>query len=326
MTENEHIPVIGISGESAESAAVSAMMTQIRSAGAVPLYLGNHACRNAHDDIALLDGVVLTGNTFDVNPELYNEVQHPKTRSSASDSLATQRLHYEEELAKYACEKKIPLLGICGGMQLINVEQGGKLEQHLPDGGRIGHRQRKYAMPMFVPVHPITVEANSHLAELAGEIKHYFMPDAAANPVILENSNHHQSVSVVADGLRIAAYDDRHGQRVVEAIESDPNGKFKDQWILGVQWHPEFGASPLGAKIAGKLVQQSQCYAREHHASRTPQEAYALGIEQSCLSIPQNAPCTSKRITISEKVNEVMHMVAQYCGVVAPDTAQARAK
>ena len=115
-----------------------------------------------------------------------------------------------------ARERDLPVLGICHGMQALNVARGGSLRQHLPDVTALAHRQDH---DPFVPAHSVTVGAQSLLHRLTG---------APALPV---NSFHHQAADRVGAGLEVCA---EAPDGTIEALW-DPSARF----LLGVQWHPE---------------------------------------------------------------------------------------
>lgn len=290
-------PVIGISGSGADSASVRAMMTQVASAGAVPVFLGNHTTRDADRDFPKIDALILMGNNRDIDPSEYGRHagQHPKTKSELTkddgtpDPEGIARRSYEFRMLELALESGMPVLGICGGMQRINVALGGWLHQHVPDlVGHEEHAQQKFGIAPFVPVQPITFVNNTQLAKLADGIETVFTPGHDAAPALMENSMHHQSVSVVGRGLAAAAFaDDKvkltdgSDSRLIEAIEADPNGRYGKQFLLGVQWHPEFSASPLGAKIAGRLSEEAKVFAQTHQRTHTSQEVERENIQSS---------------------------------------------
>ncbi len=163
------------------------------------------------------DGVLLPGSPADVDPQKYGESErHPKT--SRSDPA---RDNVDELLLQDAHNMRKPLLGICYGVQSLNVWRTGTLVQHLETG--INHAAGKK-----VPVaHDIEVAPGTRLASILGLNKDF---DPRSIPV---NSSHHQSVDKPGDGLRIVARSPKDA--VVEAIE----GSTPDHFVLGVQWHPE---------------------------------------------------------------------------------------
>jgi putative glutamine amidotransferase len=159
-----------------------------------------------------LQGLVLSGGS-DLDAGLYGEQQHPETLG-----VIAHRDRSELELLAAALDRDLPVLGICRGMQVLNVACGGTLEQHLPDVlGHDGHAGE----PGRYADHDVRVEQDSLAARAVGEER------AAVK------SYHHQGVRTLGDGLRATGFsllDDG----IVEAIEL-PGRPF----ALGVLWHPE---------------------------------------------------------------------------------------
>ncbi len=197
----------------------------VAAAGGLPVLLPCVAGASAEPDhgdadlvaatVARLDGLLLTGGT-DVDPSRYGEEPHVRLGEvdPAKDAL---------EFAAVAAGRgrRLPIFGICRGLQVLTVAFGGALYQDLPSQveGLVSHRQQ---MDPRLPSHTVTVEAGSRLAAVVGR----------AGPLRV-NSYHHQAVKRVPDGFRVSAL---APDGVVEAIEAtDPRGGF----VLGVQWHPE---------------------------------------------------------------------------------------
>jgi putative glutamine amidotransferase len=181
-------------------------------AGGLPLPLpyGDAAVAGAY--LALCEGLVVTGGGFDIAPERYGEARRP-----ACGPEKAERTAFEWTLVEAALAARLPLLGICNGMQLVNVVRGGSLHQDLrADAGLDGHEQPP---PKDVPWHDVEVVADGLLARLAGR-----------QPLRV-NSTHHQAVRAPGAGVLVSA---RAPDGVVEAIEL-PDVPF----ALGVQWHPE---------------------------------------------------------------------------------------
>jgi len=155
-------------------------------------------------------GLLLTGGG-DVAPAMYGEIARPETEPSDPGRDAVEAALIDEALAR-----DLALLGVCRGMQLLNVHQGGSLIQHLSTAGRHVRRTSDRSLP----AHPVTIQPGTLLASIAR---------AETWQV---NSRHHQAVSRVAHGFRVCASDPEDG--TIEAIEL-PNRRF----VLGVQWHPE---------------------------------------------------------------------------------------
>lgn len=189
----------------------AAYVDAVLQAGGLPILLP-HAKDAAAAYLALLDGLVVTGGAFDVPPELYGE-----TPRGECGPLKPNRTAFEKDLLEAALASRLPVLGVCGGMQLLNVVRGGTLYQDLrADAGIGGHEQPP---PKDVPSHDANVVARTQLAALVG---------AGALPV---NSTHHQAVRDPGAGVLVCA---RAPDGVVEAIEL-PDLPF----AIGVQWHPE---------------------------------------------------------------------------------------
>jgi putative glutamine amidotransferase len=189
----------------------SSYVDAVLAAGGLPILLP-HAPQAAASYLALLDGLVVTGGAFDVPPELYGE-----RRREACGPAKPERTAFEKDLLEAALAARLPVLCVCGGMQLLNVVRGGTLYQDLlADAGLAGHEQ---AAPKDAPAHVAAPVAGSQLAALVG---------TDALPV---NSTHHQAVKVPGAGVLVSA---RAPDGVVEAIEL-PDLPF----ALGVQWHPE---------------------------------------------------------------------------------------
>jgi putative glutamine amidotransferase len=160
----------------------------------------------------LVDALILTGGAGDVNPALYGQERHPET-----GPIQDERDAYEFALARGAVERGIPTLGICRGMEVLNVVYGGSIEQHLPD--MLGHEEHRHTPGTFAD-HEVRLAPGSLAARAAG---------SESTPV---KSHHHQGIKEVGSGLEVtgwAAEDD-----AVEALE-DPSCPF----VLGVLWHPE---------------------------------------------------------------------------------------
>jgi putative glutamine amidotransferase len=157
-------------------------------------------------------GLLLMGGN-DVDPATYGETRMPQTDTPDPELDAAEMSAITEAL-----DHDIPILGICRGLQILNVHQGGSLVQHLVPPER--HRRIDDG-DRGAPVHSVAIEKGTLLANIAG--------DATTWQV---NSRHHQAVKTLGPGLRVSAVDPEDG--VIEAIER-PDKRF----VLAVQWHPE---------------------------------------------------------------------------------------
>jgi putative glutamine amidotransferase len=197
-------------------------------AGGLPLPLP-HRPGAAAEWIDLCDALVITGGAFDVSPELYGEVRRP-----GCGPARPERTRAELELIELALARDLPLLGVCGGMQLLAVALGGTLHQDLAaDLGLGGHEQPD---PKDRPSHAVEVAPGTLLASLVG-------PGHLA-----VNSTHHQAVRAPGRGAVVSA---RAPDGIIEAIEVAGH-----RFALGVQWHPEAALrhEPRHAAIYAGLV------------------------------------------------------------------------
>jgi putative glutamine amidotransferase len=166
------------------------------------------------------DGVLLPGSKADVDPSKFGVHRSPHTADADPCRDAVDRVLLQDA---YALRK--PVLGICYGLQSLNVYRGGSLIQHIPNflpeelSTRVNHGAGK-----TVPVaHTVEIESDSGLAEILGR----------GDKRVPVNSSHHQSAATIGDGLRIAARCPEDG--IIEALEgTDP-----EHFVLAVQWHPE---------------------------------------------------------------------------------------
>lgn len=182
-------------------------------AGGLPLALP-HEPDLVEDYLARLDGLVITGGAFDIDPALYGAAER-----HATVRLKERRTRFEWAITERALALDLPILGICGGQQLLNVVLGGRLIQHIPDAvpNALPHEQPN---PRTEPGHEVLVEPGTLLHRLTRAER------------LLVNSAHHQAAETVGPGIVVSG---RAPDGVIEAIE-DPRRRF----CLGVQWHPEY--------------------------------------------------------------------------------------
>ena len=182
--------------------------------------------------IELLDGLLLAGGA-DIDPASYGQASHAETQDSVPERDA-----FEIALTRAAIERDLPLLGICRGMQLINVALGGTLNQHLPE--HLGHEEHRRVIGTF--------DGSEHDVEV---IDGTLAMDVIGAGVHGTKSHHHQGVEQLGESLRVGARSPSDG--LVEAIEL-PDRSF----VLGVQWHPE--ADPT-SPVIDALVQAARAHA-----------------------------------------------------------------
>jgi gamma-glutamyl-gamma-aminobutyrate hydrolase PuuD len=210
-----------------------AYVEAVQAAGAVPIVLPPTPQGSAtpHTVLDAVHGLVLSGG-----PDLGTGVYGADTTHAETGPADARRDAFELAIVRTALRRRMPLLAICRGMQLLNAARGGDLVQHLGDVVELEpHRQR----PGVFGSHAVTVEPGSRVAEL--------LDDGA--PVC---SHHHQGVGRVGDGLVVAA---RAHDGTVEAIE-DPSQPF----CIGVLWHPEEQRAAQGAALFAALVEAAHGY------------------------------------------------------------------
>lgn len=224
-------PVIGIPLDSEDGGGYSALpwyalrknyIEAVVKAGGLPLLLP-HEPELVDMYLDRIDGLLVPGGAFDVDPSLFGaESRHDTV------VLKAQRTAFEFAVTRGAITRDKPVFGICGGQQLLNVVLGGTLIQHIPDevAGALAHEQPN---PRTEPGHDVVVVEGSVLHRLTGR---------ARFPV---NSAHHQAVKDVGPEMVVSA---SAPDGVVEAIEV-PDAAF----CIGVQWHPEYHISPADTAL-----------------------------------------------------------------------------
>ena len=200
-------------------------------AGGLPVALP-HEPELADDFVRRLDGLIVTGGAFDVDPALYGAAETHETVTTKN-----RRTRFEWAVTEAALARDLPVLGICGGQQLLNVVMGGTLIQHIPDRlpNGLAHEQPN---PRTEPGHDVTVRPDSLLHAIAKSTQF---------PV---NSAHHQAVDQPAPAMTVTA---TAADGIIEAIE-DRSRRF----VLGVQWHPEYGISDADRRIFAAFVEAAR--------------------------------------------------------------------
>ena len=192
-----------------------------------PLSPTKHLEERAQSLASLMDGLVITGGAFDIPPQLYGASSHAK--SGPFDRVRTD---LELALIRQALDTNKPILGICGGMQLLNVALGGDLIQDLSlldEPLEHEQKQPRSEAGHLVEIMPDTLVAQCYAVNSLGV-----------------NSTHHQVIGHVADGLKVSAQS-RDG--VIEALES-PSHAF----VVGVQWHPEAMSAQEHSALFNRFV------------------------------------------------------------------------
>ncbi|MEJ7846673.1 MAG: gamma-glutamyl-gamma-aminobutyrate hydrolase family protein [Pyrinomonadaceae bacterium] len=207
----------------------------LEAVGAIPIHM---ALIPKADYIAKimngLDGLLLPGSDSDVDPEYYGEQPHLKSGRVVPEKDQTDLMALAE-----AERLNIPVLGICFGMQSLNVSRGGSLIQDIASqiDNAIKHEQ---GIPRERNSHSIRIEPGTILESLAGK----------GSEKVKVNSHHHQAIKAVGKDLSATAWT-KDG--VIECIEDNRENRF----VLGIQWHPELSwhSDPLSKKIFDVFVE-----------------------------------------------------------------------
>lgn len=181
--------------------------------------------------IEMIDGLMVTGGDYDLSPEVYGEEKQPETRT-----MRNNRTEFEMALIKAALTKNIPILAICAGEQLLTAMHGGKLLQDIKTAypNALEHEQKHLGIHMSKTSHPIKITTGSLLHNIVGKEE------------ILVNSSHHQAVKSVGPEMIISAI---APDGIIEAVEMP-----KHNFVLGVEWHPEYLATKEDSLIMEEFV------------------------------------------------------------------------
>ncbi|HEX9492555.1 MAG TPA: gamma-glutamyl-gamma-aminobutyrate hydrolase family protein [Thermoanaerobaculia bacterium] len=241
-------PIIGIGsdvllkkGERERAFAFSTYVESLRRAGAVPVVIPPQP-ENAEAIAEGLDGILLAGGD-DCDPAVYGEERHPSV-----EPMDPRRQKNDLTLARVARQRGIPTLGICLGVQVMNVAAGGTLIQDIDSEMRsdIEHASE----PSDRHRHEVLIEEGTRLAGILGQQE------------LNVNSSHHQAIRHVGDGLRVTA---EAPDGIIEGLE-DPSHPF----YVGVQWHPEDMAGERSAKsLFGAFVEAARRYAEKKRNAST---------------------------------------------------------
>lgn len=204
----------------------------IINSGGCPVILAETSDDSILDDyIATIEGLLLTGGG-DIDPEHYGQEMDGSVR------IDERRDAFELSLYQKAMDKGIPILGICRGVQIINVAAGGTLIQHIEHHNRIDEDGKPR-------LHNVNIVENTSLERIFGV------------PALETNTVHHQSVKSVAPGFRASAVS---GDGTIEAVESETG------FVIGVQWHPEelYRTQNVFRKLFDAFVSSSSLFKQRH--------------------------------------------------------------
>jgi putative glutamine amidotransferase len=223
----------------------------IRGAGGEPVRIElDQPAGQVMNQIERCDGVLLPGSKADLNPQKYGASRHEKTEAADAKRDAVDDL-----LLRDAYKLHKPVLGICYGLQSLNVFRSGTLIQHIESA--IDHSAGR----TVAKAHTVQIEQESRLAEIVG----------TTASVAAVNSSHHQSADAIGDGLRVVARCAEDG--VIEALE----GTSPEHFVLAVQWHPERSVNE-----GPELAESARAIFRAFiEASRAKQRELAAELETS---------------------------------------------
>jgi putative glutamine amidotransferase len=198
----------------------SAYFEAITDSGAAAVLLAPGKPEDIGLILSRLDGILLSGTASDVPPSFYGE----KTIKAAKVKPNSERGKFERDLILKAIQRGLPILGICGGEQILNVALGGSLYQdvRLQVGKKVSHESSSSKNPAM---HEVEIEPCTLLSRL-------LFPGRSKKPNrLMVNSYHHQAIKKPGKGLKVSAICKADG--VIEAVEAEKG------FVLGVQWHPE---------------------------------------------------------------------------------------
>lgn len=195
--------------------------------GGSPCFIGyNHELIPEY--VERFDGLIIAGGHFDHEPEFYNQAAHTTVKRNSKRSI------FEKALLEAFLPTNKPVLGICGGHQLINIIYGGSIIQDIASMHTTTIKHSQTVAPTEA-AHQIAIEPNTMLSN--------FYQESTTAGI---NSSHHQAINKVGSGLIVSA---RSEDGIIEAIEN-PNHPF----CLGVQWHPEYLVHELDGLIFKNFV------------------------------------------------------------------------
>jgi putative glutamine amidotransferase len=197
---------------------------RVAAAGGIPVLLP--PVPGVAEAAAHLDGLLLTGGG-DIDPAAYGARPHPRT-----GRVSRQRDQAELDLLRAALAGGLPVLGICRGLQVLNIALGGTLHQHLADLAGPGGDACHTPPPGTFGSHPVRVAPGSTLAQVLGS--------EGKEQVLTVPTAHHQAIDRLGDGLHATAW---AADGVIEAAELPPGSGYHP-FVVAVQWHPEAGEDP----------------------------------------------------------------------------------
>jgi putative glutamine amidotransferase len=249
-TSESRAPVVGVAGAlerarwsvwDLEAVLVPrSYLDAIHAADGVPLIIPPLEGLDPDALLERVDALLLIGGA-DVEPATYGATPHPETAGTVPE-----RDQAEIELVRRAWDRDLPVLGICRGMQVLNVARGGTLRQHLPE--ELGHHEHRRRIGSFDDAdHDVHLADGSLAARAAGETDH------------ATKSHHHQGVGRLGAGLEVTGWSEL--DELAEAVEAPSRS-----WVLGVQWHPE---ADEASRVIAALVAEARARLAEGATATT---------------------------------------------------------
>jgi len=199
----------------------------VQRSGGEPVAIPLDDVAKAADLAKSCDGVLLPGSGADVDPAKFGQERNP---NAANPDPAREQV--DQLLLETAEQQSKPVLAICFGTQMLNVWRGGSLTQHLAEAP-VKHRQKGVVLAHAAEVAPDSLLASAAGLRQPAEMFHVEHSGGDGHNRISVNSSHHQAIAAAGKGLKVVAQSPDDG--VIEAVE-DATG---EQFLLGVQWHPE---------------------------------------------------------------------------------------
>jgi putative glutamine amidotransferase len=210
----------------------------LETAGAMPFVVG-YDLANVHPYLDMAQGLMIIGGGFTIDPELFNQPMRSQL------PLKPERTKVEWAYCQEALRRKMPILGICGGMQLINVVLGGELIQHLPDHPDVLDHSAGHEL-----AHEVRLVPTSALFGLLGGPLNFYI-----------NSSHKQAVGRLGRGLQVNALAE---DGVIEGLElMAPEDSTPGMFCMGVQWHPEYLHTPQDRGLFDAFVTACNAFAKK---------------------------------------------------------------
>ena len=187
--------------------------------GAVPIFI-SHDEIVMNDMLDLVDGLLITGGDADIHPEFYGqEIKYDEVEVNYS------RSKFEIDITKKALKRNMPILGICNGLQILNIIYGGTLMQHIPKDYKtdIEHLQETNK---DIPCHGFTVQSDTKLLQMTKGQTEFQI-----------NSTHHQAIDKIGLGLIVSGLSE---DGIIDSVE-DP----ERDYVMAFEWHPEYMQTPI---------------------------------------------------------------------------------